>query len=350
MTRILVLLIGPSRVASSRVRVLQHLDALSKDLAFRPTILVTGSVHTYHLPAFAAWLLGAWLKRWRLGVMLVRAWFARPFSLVFVHRVLLPPWIIRRLTRLHIPIIFDFDDALAIEGFHRTTIAQSRFHTLVQHAAHVTTSTLYNADQVRVRNPRVSVVVSSVDTRRQPKKRQRESTLPVTIGWIGSPSTAPYLHEIHTPLERLAAERKFRMIVVGGDVAWRALGVEVLHRPWSEATERDDLLTFDIGVMPLPDNEWTRAKGGFKLIQYMSAGLPVVASPVGANVHLVEHGTNGYLASTAEEWFQYLQMLVGSAELRAVMGTAGRAFAEQRYDSSIARKQLHDIMRNLLTT
>lgn len=217
MIRVLFLLIGPSRIASSRIRVLQHLDVLAKEIPFHPTVLVAGSVHRYRLPASISWMVGVWLKRWRLLTILVRAWFAQPFALVFVHRVLLPTWIVRRLTRLQIPIIFDFDDALEIEGFHRANIAQERFRTLVQHAAHVTTSTRYNADQVRALNPRVSVVVSSVNIRQQPKKRHAMHAVPVAIGWIGSPSTAHYLNEIQKPLEQLAVERPFRLIIVGGE-------------------------------------------------------------------------------------------------------------------------------------
>jgi glycosyltransferase involved in cell wall biosynthesis len=108
-----------------------------------------------------------------------------------------------------------------------------------------------------------------------------------------------------------------------------AVPLEV-HR-WSESTEVDELGEFDLGIMPLPDTPWTRGKSGFKLIQYMAAGLPVVASPVGVNSTLVDHGVNGFLATTADEWVAAFTALASDRAARATMGQAGRQRVAQQY-------------------
>src|SRR5205807_1751867 len=112
-----------------------------------------------------------------------------------------------------------------------------------------------------------------------------------------------------------------RFVVVGAREA--ALdGVPAEFRPWSEATEVEDILRFDVGIMPLPDEPWERGKCGYKLIQYMACARPVIASPVGANQEIVEHGVNGFLASTDQEWRSALETLRAARNRRVLMGKA----------------------------
>jgi glycosyltransferase involved in cell wall biosynthesis len=117
---------------------------------------------------------------------------------------------------------------------------------------------------------------------------------------------------------------------------------------WTVEDEPRSLATADIGVMPLSDDEWSRGKCAFKLLQYMSAGLPCVASPVGANRQAVVHGRTGYLAGTLEEWAASLRRLLDSSERRATFGLAGRRRVEDSYSRSTITPRTVRALRSAL--
>jgi glycosyltransferase involved in cell wall biosynthesis len=152
----------------------------------------------------------------------------------------------------------------------------------------------------------------------------------VTLGWIGHSMNFRYLRDLAPALRRLAASRPVRLLVVA-DQPFGLEGLEVENRAWSEARETADLLDMDIGLMPLADDEWTRGKCAFKAIQYMAAGVPPVASDVGANRQLVDPGQDGFLASTEQQWFDAMDRLAADADLRARLGRTARAKVEAGY-------------------
>jgi len=154
---------------------------------------------------------------------------------------------------------------------------------------------------------------------------------PPTIAWIGSPENLTYLEMIRPALARLAQRHPtLRLRVICSQFPeWSDVTVERV--PWSSATEAESLAGAHIGVMPLTDDAWSRGKCAFKLLQYMAAGLPCVASPVGANTEAVLDGVNGFHANGVEEWQQSLEKLIASPELRARFGAQGRAHVEARY-------------------
>jgi len=117
--------------------------------------------------------------------------------------------------------------------------------------------------------------------------------------------------------------------------------------PWTEDTEVSLIQNMDIGVMPLPETPWTRGKCGYKLIQYMACGLPVVASPVGVNCEIVEHGVNGFLAETNEEWRSAVETLLSDADLRRRMGAAGRKKVEDSYSLQVWGPRVAQMLRQV---
>ena len=133
-----------------------------------------------------------------------------------------------------------------------------------------------------------------------------------TIGWIGSPVTECYLQQIAPALSEVCRRNRARVVLVGAQNA-QFQNVPVKMHPWSEEGEERDIQSFDVGIMPLPDELWERGKCGYKLIQYMACEKPVVASPVGINQGLVEHGVNGFLASNLQEWVKALSTPLRSA-------------------------------------
>jgi len=142
--------------------------------------------------------------------------------------------------------------------------------------------------------------------------------------------------------------RRIRVINVGG-TPWHPDGLDVLNLPWSEATEVDDILRFDVGIMPLADDPWSRGKCGFKLIQYMGCGLPTIASPVGANATIVDAGVTGLLASSTDDWTRAIVHLADDAALRRDMGTAGLSRVRASYSLDATTPRLVALFRELLS-
>jgi glycosyltransferase involved in cell wall biosynthesis len=161
----------------------------------------------------------------------------------------------------------------------------------------------------------------------------------VTVGWIGRDSTTMYLEPVLPVLARLQqAHPGLRVRLVGG-LPGTGAGVAAV-RPWSLATELDELACFDIGIMPLTDDDWARGKGGYKILQYFACGIPTVASPVGVNADIVRDGETGFLARDAREWESGLSKLIEDRELRRRMGAAGRRAAEAEHSLAVAAPRL----------
>jgi glycosyltransferase involved in cell wall biosynthesis len=168
----------------------------------------------------------------------------------------------------------------------------------------------------------------------------------VTIGWIGTPVTQHYLKPLARVLRDLAQDSRFRVVLVGADQEprkWFPCQV----RQWKEGLEVDDILDFDIGIMPLSDTPWERGKCGYKLIQYMACGKPVVASPVGFNKTVVKHKHNGYWAITEEDWTSYLTLLSADFAARIEMGRLGREAVEKNFSTQVTGPRLSRMIMNL---
>jgi len=244
---------------------------------------------------------------------------------------LMPGWAERALLRQ--PYVYDFDDAFYLK--YRSGrlgrlqgVLGDKFDSVMQSAGAVTAGNHVLQTYARHYNPRTTFLPTVVDTTRYvPMQRVRGREL--VIGWVGSPSTATYLSELVAPLSTLGKEGPVRLVVIGGP-APAIPNVIVDERAWSESTEVELINGFDIGVMPLPDDAWARGKCAFKLIQYMACGVPVIASPVGANLDVV--GTDcGLLASTGSQWLDALRVIRDNPARAAEMGGAGRERVERNY-------------------
>ena len=140
-----------------------------------------------------------------------------------------------------------------------------------------------------------------------------------------------YLDTLYGALAQVAQGTYRPSLKVVCDAFPNMPGIEIEKKVWKLADEPNDARSFQIGVMPLPDDEWTRGKCGLKLLQYMAASVPVVCSPVGANCEIVQDGVNGLHARTEAEWIDQLERLMGDAALRARLGQAGRDTVVARY-------------------
>lgn len=247
-----------------------------------------------------------------------------------------PSWLEEVVFR--VPFVYDYDDALYLKyRFGRFAwlrpLLGSKFDRAMSRALIVSAGSQILADYAKQFNSRVVLVPSVVCTDHyRPEPHCYDSTFsgrPFTVGWIGSPSTSPYLHELVEPLQALARELPLRLIVVGGN-APPIRGVEVIQRAWSLESEVSLINQFDVGVMPLPDSAWARGKCAYKLIQCMACAIPVIASRVGANVDAVPSSC-GMLASTSDEWLAALRQLAIDTDIRNRLGAAARSWVEEHY-------------------
>ena len=260
---------------------------------------------------------------------------------------LMPGWLERALIRK--PYIYDFDDAFYLK-YQVGRLAMARpllgrkFDTVMAGAAAITAGNHVLAEYAGQKSSNTQYFPTVVDTARYfPQPNKRDGGI-FTVGWIGSPSTAIYLAELEGPLSTIGKEGEVRFIVIGG-TAPCVPNVTVIELAWSENTELDLINSFDVGVMPLLDDEWARGKCAFKLIQYMACAVPVIASPVGANVEVI-NGACGLMASTPQEWENALRTLRDQPEKRRHMGQAGR----ERVISKYSLHQNLPVLANIIQT
>ena len=247
-----------------------------------------------------------------------------------------------RLANLRAPLIFDFDDAIWI----RATSDANRDYAwlknvdkiprIVELARTVIAGNAYLAEWAQAYTTRVDVVPTCVDTAHYVPPPRRDRHGPVTIGWSGSPSTLVHLRALLPALEQVAARLGNRVrIRVMGDPDFTHPPLGLRGEAWTPEAERALLSEMQIGVMPLPDDAWTKGKCGFKGLLSMAMGAATVMSPVGVNSEIVRHGENGFLADSESAWIDTLCELALDPELRGRVGDAGRQTVVDRY--SVAR-------------
>jgi glycosyltransferase involved in cell wall biosynthesis len=278
-------------------------------------------------------VLGGVLRRLALLPLVARA------DGVYIHLHVCPigpPWLEWLTCRLARAVVFDIDDMvhlLPTSGTNaraRRLKSSGRYFLLMRSARHVITCTPALDHLVRQHNPHTTDISSTIDTDRYQPCNPYSNDRELVLGWSGSHSTAPYLHLLDGVLRRLAALVPFRLLVMGPS-AFTISGVSVEVVPWSASVEIPTLQRIDIGLYPLPDDDWVQGKSGLKALQYMALGIPVVASAVGCNDRVVSHGHTGYLVHSEAEWLAALEQLIADPQLRRRLGQAGRRVVETTY-------------------
>jgi glycosyltransferase involved in cell wall biosynthesis len=265
------------------------------------------------------------------------------FDTLFIQRRLFQPWEVWLMRRAVKRLVYDFDDAVMFKD--RATkqtgnfTRRLKFRSMVRHTDLVIAGNAFLRERARAFSRRVEILPTPVDMDRyQPKTRF--DTERVTIGWIGSRSTLKYLEDIQDELEQLAERYPHVQLKIVADHFLTGKRLTVIPKRWDFDTEIADLHTFDIGLMPLRDDSWSRGKCGFKLIQCMAVGVPVVCSPVGMNRDIVDHGVNGLWAGDAQGWLDSLSTLVDQPQWRHELGAAGRKTVAERYSLQVHAPRL----------
>jgi len=300
-----------------------------------------------HLAGKMAAVIGGALRRLRDLVG------AKRYDVVFVHREAFPlgyPILERLLAALGRPYVFDFDDAIFLT--HTTSanrfIAPFKFARktaeIVRHARLVIAGNTYLADWARRHQEQVTIIPTTIDTDLY-RQRTTKTNGRLCVGWSGSVTTIAYFRTIEGVLRDLQREFGVRLRVIG-DASYRLAGAEVESLPWREETEVDDISEIDIGVMPVPDEEWARGKCGLKGLQYMALGIPTVMSTVGVGPELASGGA-AVLAGDERGWRDSIASLIRDVEARRAYAEAGRTRVVERYSVRANLHRYREVLESL---
>jgi glycosyltransferase involved in cell wall biosynthesis len=297
---------------------------------------------------------------WLFGRRLAQVLRLNRYDLVFLYREAVPlgPPIVEWLVaRSGVPVVFDFDDAIFLPNVSDANRAVAflkrpgRVASVIRRAARVVAGNEFLAAYARQHHGRVTVIPTVVDTDRWvPRPADLEPRARAVVGWIGSPTTYPFLKAVAPLLRDVHARHPFTLKVSGAGEPVDLPGLDVDDVPWSLGREVELFNTCDIGVYPLPDDDWARGKCGFKAIQCMACGVPVVASAVGVNREIIEDGVNSFLAADDDDFRQKLERLLADSELRARLAQAGRRTIEERYSLAVTAPALAALLREAAET
>jgi len=258
-----------------------------------------------------------------------------------------PGVVVRPIERFRGRVVLDLDDALLAEtpsmqgrgAAARWLYGPQQARRLLERADEIVVSTEVLAAGLPPTGARVTVLPTVPDV--QSYRMAEDGGTAGLIGWVGTNGGLRYLDPLRSVLSRLSADRVGRLRVVSSE-AWSGPSE---FQAWSLDDETRLFAEFAVGIMPLPDTEYARAKAGYKLLQYMAAGIPVVASPVGVNTELVERSGAGFLAGSPDEWDEALRLLLASPSTRSAMGRSGRAFVEELADPAGQAAVLASLLR-----
>lgn len=280
-------------------------------------------------------VLWGFLRRKRMLLYLYK------FDYVFVHREAAPlgppifEWIIAKIFRKK--IIYDFDDAIwmADEGDLEGILLKLKWHgkvaSICKWSYKVSCGNEFLREYALRFNPDAFYNPTTIDTEHvhnQTKIHTDKKNL--SIGWTGTHSTLRFLEPLWPVLKQLEDQYDNRFVLIANREPKHPLK-NLSFVPWSKSSEINDLLLIDIGIMPLEEDVWSEGKCGFKALQYMALGIPAVASPVGVNTRIIQHGQNGYLCNKPEEWFECLSRLMEDLTLRAELGGRGKECVDESY-------------------
>nr|WP_225986615.1 glycosyltransferase family 4 protein [Rufibacter sp. LB8] len=215
-------------------------------------------------------------------------------------------------------------------------------------ADHVITCTPHLDTFVRQYNHKTTDISSTINTQiYKPRENYSISNNKLTLGWSGSHSTSKYVYLLKDVFIKLKETTDFRLLVIG-DKEFKMEGVDVTSIAWQESTEVIDLSKIDIGLYPLPDEEWVLGKSGLKALQYMALGIPTIATAIGANFRVIEHGVSGYLVKDDQQWLDAIIALANDSQLRESIGTKAAERVEQYYSINANAPVYLKIMDSLL--
>ena len=340
--------------ASSRLRSLQYLPKLNKQ-GFQITVQslfddkYLNSLYSNKSRSKLA-IVRYYLKR------LYALTKVRQYDIIWIEKEVFPyfPALVEQfLSLIGIKYIVDYDDAI----FHNYDSSKNKIIRLflsrkidkvMKNASCVLAGNSYLAERAKLAGAKNIQLLPTVVDHYRYKNNSSSINDILTIGWIGSPSTQKYVIEILPILLEVYNQLPFRLLLVGATetISEDLPGLDVVIHSWSENTETDLINTMDIGIMPLHDGPWEKGKCGYKLIQYMACGVPVVASDVGVNKVIIGDQESGFVVSKKDDWVDRLLQLLSSSSIRNEKGDNGRSTVRKKYSIESQVINLIDILNS----
>ncbi len=298
-------------------------------------------------------------------LIVLKGWFIRyndlkqagQFDLIFIFREAFFTgsfYFEKKFKEKNVKLIFDFDDSIWIDNVSNSNKAfaflkdASKTSHIIPLCDLVFAGNQYLKEYALQFNKNVEIIPTTIDTHEYTKVDIVRSEK-IIIGWSGSITTIQHFKYAISVLEKIKEKYKDRVeIKVIGDSNYINSNLNVRGLAWNKATELADLSSFDIGIMPLPDDEWAKGKCGLKGLQYMALEIPTIMSPVGVNTEIIQDGVNGFLATTDQEWFDKLSLLIESKELRERVGKAGRKTVVDKYSVEANKQKYLDLFNQLI--
>ncbi len=330
--------VGNETTASTRFRLLAHIEAL-RSAGFE--VQIRASIR--HPWRFIRVPL-------RIAELVHDTSVPLPADLMLIQKRTYPPPFAGSLKRKKIPVVFDVDDAIYLPppSGSRDYRTLARYRRNFESTAAAANLVICGNREIasKVPHDRVATVPTALDCQRFCPSRLPESTEPV-VGWVGHSDNLSDLQMLAEPLRYLARRhRGFRLVLVA-DRELKIDGVPIEYRRWSLESEISCFEDIVVGVMPLEDNAWTRAKCAFKLLQYMALGISAVASPVGMNAEVIEHGVNGLLADSPQDWVKAMDYLLANPGFRAGLVNRGRETVVNQYSLEVISPRLVELLQNV---
>jgi glycosyltransferase involved in cell wall biosynthesis len=344
---LLLCLHRPDRSPSQRYRIEQYIPFLEEHgYRFTYSYLLNEQDDKAYYSA-GNYMAKLWIVLKSIEKRVIEIKKATQYDLVFVQReaFMLGTDYFEKKIGSKTPMIFDFDDSIWLqkvsEKNKRLAFLKDADKTakIISHAALVLAGNDYLAEYAKHYNNNVQVVPTTIDMDKYvPPERIKNNT--ICIGWSGSFSTIQYFEYAVPVLKRIKEKYgdkvSFKII---GDGNYYCKELQTQGVPWLASTEVKDLSELDIGIMPLPDDEWTKGKCGAKGLQYMGLGIATLMSPVGVNKDIIRQGINGYLLATEDEWFNCLSQLIENEELRKTVGQNGLQTVREKYSSDMWKEK-----------
>lgn len=278
----------------------------------------------------------------------------RKYDLIWIEKEIFPwlPAVAERiLSALNIKYVVDFDDAI----FHRydnhknifiRKLLGKKIDTVMKCANTVIVGNQYLADRaLKAGAKKVSIIPTVVDLLRYSERPKVNNSF-FKIGWIGTPKTVHYLYDISPALLKISSKYNVKLVLIGVST-FDSDKLKVEFQSWSIDSEVNNLFQIDVGIMPLPEEPFARGKCGYKLIQYMACKKPVIASPVGFNKEIIKHGVNGYLATSQDDWFIYIEKMINNKNLMNTMGINGYNLIKKEYSLGVTAPKLLEILKSV---
>ncbi len=275
------------------------------------------------------------------------------YDAICIQRRLLSPFEFSWIRKNSSKLLLDLDDAIMYRSSSsprpHSLSRRLKFRWMVRGSDVVTTGNQFLKNEVLKVDPakKVFVIPTCIDLTLYPKKKKPSHPPEMILGWIGTSGNLRYLKKLEPVFKAIHQQFPHTQLKIVSNDFYESAHLPVIRKLWKLEDENDDLISFDIGLMPLNGDLWSRGKCGLKIVQYLSVGVPAVCTPVGINSDIIRDGENGFWATDEREWVERLSILIQDESLRYQMGLKGIETVKREYSLAVTSEKFLQVLRGL---